>query len=136
METLRERIIRHEGRRLHPYKCTSGDITIGYGRNLSTRGISGSEALTLLENDLNSAYGYFYQLPRSVQSQCNYARREIIVEMFFQLGYVGTLKFKKMFAAIEQGDFEEAANEMMRSLWADQTPARAFELSERMRDGH
>ena len=35
------------------------------------------------------------------------------------------MKFKKMKAALERGDFEAAAAEMLDSRWARQTPNRA-----------
>ncbi len=31
---VKEQLIRHEGLRLKPYRCTSGKLTIGVSRNL------------------------------------------------------------------------------------------------------
>jgi len=135
METLRERIKRQEGRSLHPYRDTMGRLTIGWGRCLDTMGISGLEAEILFENDLSAIYSYFDKLPEAIKNQCNPARKEAILEMFFQLGYVGTMEFKRMFKAIEQGDFEVAADEMLLSKWYQQTPSRCRELSDIMRAG-
>lgn len=42
----------HEGRRAHPYTDTTGNLTIGVGRNLSDRGLSADEIDLLFANDL------------------------------------------------------------------------------------
>ena len=52
LEKLKEQLIRHEGLRLKPYRCTANKLTIGVGRNLDDVGISEDEALILLENDI------------------------------------------------------------------------------------
>ena len=59
--------------------------------------------------------------------------REIIVEMVFQLGIGGVSKFKKMFEALRNKDYNEAANQMLDSQWRVQTPKRCQELSDLMR---
>ena len=45
----------HEGLKLKPYRCSSGKLTIGYGRNLDDRGITVLEANELFENDIIEA---------------------------------------------------------------------------------
>ena len=55
MESLKEQLIRHEGLRLTVYDCPAGYKTIGVGRNIEQKGITESEALYLLDNDI----GYF-----------------------------------------------------------------------------
>lgn len=34
MDRIKEQLVRHEGLRLRPYRCTAGKLTIGIGRNL------------------------------------------------------------------------------------------------------
>lgn len=51
-ESSIEELVRHEGLRLKPYKCSANSWTIGVGRNLDDIGISGSEALVLLKHDI------------------------------------------------------------------------------------
>ena len=135
METLKERIKRHEGRRLFPYQDTTGHTSIGFGRNLTGRGISAEEAEMMLESDINSARHRIDLLPLEVREKCNQAREDILTEMVFQLGYMGVLKFKRMLGAIQAGDFERASKEMLRSKWAEQTPGRCQEMAEVMRNG-
>ena len=39
MYRIKEQLVRHEGLRLKPYRCTAGKLTIGIGRNLDGRSI-------------------------------------------------------------------------------------------------
>ena len=54
--------------------------------------------------------------------------------MVFQMGQRGVNGFHNMWNALENNDYDTAANEMLDSTWAEQTPERAIELSERMRN--
>ena len=54
LERIKEQLVRHEGLRLKPYRCTAGKLTIGIGRNLDDCGISKTEAYVLLENDIQT----------------------------------------------------------------------------------
>lgn len=129
---LIERIKHHEGLRLKPYRCTSGKLTIGYGRNLEDNGISTAEADSLLNEDIKrceaeckKALPWFAKL--------NSTRQGVIVELDFNLGLTRLLGFKKMLAACEQGNYEQAAREMLDSLWARQVGQRAVTLAELMK---
>ena len=135
MEALIDSIKRHEGLRLFPYNDTTGHLSIGYGRNLTSNGISTQEAEIMLKSDIGAARDYFDLLPLEVRRKCNQAREDILVEMIFQLGYMGVLKFKRMLGAIQAGDFERASKEMLMSRWFQQTSSRCRELSEIMRNG-
>ena len=55
-ETLIEQLMRHEGFRTKPYRCSAGKLTIGYGRNLDDKGITKAEAFMMLKNDIEEAY--------------------------------------------------------------------------------
>ena len=57
----------------------------------------------------------------------------ILVEMSYQLGVNGVLKFKKMWGALKNEDYTEASKQMLDSRWAIQTPNRAKKLAEMMR---
>ena len=57
----------------------------------------------------------------------------VLVDMAFNMGY--RLKsFRRMFAALRRGDFEEAAKEMLDSKWATQVGRRAENLAEIMKN--
>ena len=55
--------------------------------------------------------------------------------MAFQMGVDGLLGFKNTLAMIQAGKYTEAANGMMNSKWAKQTPSRAQRHAEQMRTG-
>ena len=135
MDSLLDRIKRHEGYSAFPNQDTTHHTTIGWGRNLDERGISKDEAEIMLQNDIDVAAKRFGDLPDEVQGNCNDVRRDVLIEMIFQMGYMGVLKFKRMLGAISAGDFERASKEMFMSKWASQTPSRCAEMSEAMKNG-
>lgn len=126
-------IKRHEGLRLHPYRDTVGKLTVGYGRNLDDLGITGEEAEALLENDLGRVMRRLAPLPAF--RDLDDVRQAVLINMAFNLGYGGLLKFKRMWAAIEAADYDEAARQMLDSLWARQVGRRATELADMMQTG-
>lgn len=133
-ESLRDRIARHEGIRLKPYKDTLGYMTIGVGRCLDTKGISQDEAFYLLDDDIGDATDRVIAALPWVE-QMDEVRRGVLIEMAFQLGLEGLMAFKHMLAAAQQGIWDRASDEMLSSDWAQQTPARAQELAGLMRNG-
>ena len=133
---LRENLIktlkRHEGLRLKVYRCPTGKLTVGYGRNLEDRGITQDEADYLLVNDIRCVEDalvkelpYWDKLPATVQ--------DVLINMGFHMGVPGLLKFRKTLGYIEEGNWIEASREMLNSRWAKQTPGRARELAEIIR---
>jgi lysozyme len=51
------------------------------------------------------------------------------------MGLKGLLQFKLMLGSVEDGQYVEAAAEMVKSRWAMQTPARAYRLASQMETG-
>ena len=124
-----EQLIKHEGLRLKPYKCTSGKLTIGIGRNLEDNGITKEEALYLLYNDIDACVIDLYrEIP--LIKDLNGDKQEVLVNMCFNLGINRLLKFKKFLSALKSGDFKEARKEMLNSAWAFQVGNRALELAD------
>ena len=52
-------------------------------------------------------------------------RKIIIQSLCYQMGFTGVLKFKKMIAALDIEDYDEAAKQALDSRWAKQTSSRA-----------
>lgn len=132
-ESLLQQLKRHEGLKLKPYKCSEGYLTIGYGRNLETRGITAQEANEMLLNDVSEVEEALHRM--GFLSDPSDVRRAVLINMAFQLGVGGLLKFEKMLSAYLDGYYELAAKEMLDSKWAVQTPNRAKELADQMRTG-
>jgi lysozyme len=124
--SLISRIKRHEGLSTKPYYCSANKLTIGYGRNLEV-GITEAEAEYLLANDIKTAKAGAESL--AAYHQMNNVRKEVLIEMVFQLGLNGVSKFKKFLAASQNHDWARAAEEMLDSKWARQTPERAKSLA-------
>ena len=126
-------IKKHEGLKLKPYKCTSGKLTIGYGRNLEDNGISKAEAEQMLYNDIQNCYAECVKF--SFWNNLNEARQAVLIDMCFNLGITRLKQFKKMFAALGEGNYTLAAREMENSSWHKQVKTRAAELSQIMETG-
>lgn len=131
---LRALLVNHESYRQFPYTDTTGHLTVGIGRNLSDRGISNTEAFYLLDDDilyftskLNHFLPFFPKLSES--------RQIALVDMCFNIGVQGLLNFPEMLSALEEYDFDRAADEMLDSKWAQQVGQRAITLAHIIRTG-
>ena len=140
-ETLYQRIRRHEGCNLIPYKDTEGFWTIGWGHRLKSdeyfkyrEGITQAQADNIFEEDLAHAVRLASAGLRCYQSLCK-PRQDVLSEMVFQLGYLAVCKFKNVLLALDLREYNKAADEMLNSLWHKQTPARCEELAAIMRKG-
>lgn len=138
METLEQRIGRHEGYREFEYFDSLGNPTIGIGhlckKGEYPDGINYVDALKLLDADIKKAkLSIAKEMPWTMGMGA--IRFGILVEMVFQLGINGILRFKKMIVALRQQDYDGAADEMLDSDWYEQTPNRCKELAQIMRDG-
>lgn len=138
LETLRTDLMREEQLRLSAYTDSRGLLTIGYGRLIDGRvggGLTKDEADYLFENDIGrSLEGVRRAFPWAVQT-LNAVRYRVLVMMVFQLGLDGVRRFTKFLAAAEDGRYDTAAEEMLDSEWATQTPARAQRLATMMQVG-
>ncbi len=133
--SLQKQITTHEGLRLHPYKDTVGKLTIGVGRNLDDVGISQDEALYMLVNDLNRAESSLRQhLPWF--ETLDDMRQRVLIDMTFNLGIRGMLSFTRMLQALRCAQFNDAAQEMLASKWAQQVGERATTLAHMMMTGN
>ena len=117
-----------EGVKLFCYQDTTGNNTIGIGRNLSAKGIRMSEALLMLDNDINEAITELTN-NLSLYLQLDDIRKIVLIDMTFEMGIHGLLSFKNMLSLLEAGKYEDASKDMLNSLWAKQVPSRAQKLS-------
>ena len=131
VRSIEEQIIMHEGLRLKPYRCPAGYLTIGVGRNLDTKGLSKEEALFLLGNDITEIVEVLEKYSWYINSDA--VRRKVLIDMAFNLGITGLLKFLRMIAALERKDYAVAAKEMENSRWYRQVGERGRRLVEMMR---
>jgi lysozyme len=130
---LKNMLVQEEGYSQFPYRDTEGVLTLGIGRNLESNGVSMSESLFMLDNDVNDAIAILNK-QLSCFNRLDRVRQIILIDMVFNLknrlfGFVNTL------AAIERGDYKLAAQEMLNSKWAKQVGRRAVRLSKMMETG-
>lgn len=150
-----DKLIEHEGMVLTVYQDTLGIDTIGIGRNLKDRGISPEElaymdipnmaivytegineadARYLAMNDIKIVENELSQVHKCVEN-LDAVRQLILMDMAFNMGVPRLCKFKKMWNAIHEGNFNAASLEMMDSRWARQVGSRARKLSDAMKSG-
>ena len=127
-----------EGVKKHAYQDHLGYWTIGVGRLVDARkhgsGLRSHEIDYLLNNDIDER---MEELTRRLPwfQNLDDARRGVLLNMSFQLGVDGLLGFKNTLEMVRQGKYSQAAEAMLQSKWAAQTPARAKRMSDQMRDG-
>ena len=135
MKELLESIKKHEGFVKHVYDDSLGIPTIGYGFAIKDLILEEDlcdeillRKLHILGRSVMGKFPFFDSLP----SDC----KSVLMEMCYQLGVTGVSKFKKALKAMDDGDWEKAADEMLDSKWAKQTPRRAKEMSDIIRSLH
>lgn len=133
-QKLIQQLRRHEGERLKPYRCTAGKLTIGVGRNLDDRGITAEESAYLLSNDIDRVWTELKTRLPWVTGLSD-VRQRVLLDMAFNLGIDGLLKFRNTLATIQAGNYQKAGEMMLDSLWAKQVGMRAQRLSRMMQTG-
>jgi len=130
--SLIDSIKKHEGYVGIVYKDSLGIDTIGYGFAIKDLELDSDICDIILERKLhaltdriNNKFNWYRYMPPEIQ--------DIVVEMCYQLGVYGFSCFKKTIAYLQDKQFKNASIEMLDSRWAEQTPVRAKELSDRVK---
>lgn len=127
-----------EGVEACAYKDHLGYWTIGVGRLIDDRkpgaGLKPHEIDYLLQNDVDERIEALTRKLRWFQDLDD-ARKGVLLNMSFQMGVEGLLKFERTLELVRTGKYDLAANAMLESKWATQTPARAKRMAEQMRSG-
>ena len=131
--SLIDQIKEHEGFKSRVYKCTEGYDTIGYGFAVKDLELDEDIAEEILLRKLEkliqrvrAKFKWLDTVPHEVQG--------VLVNMSYQMGVNGVSKFKKALHAMQMFQWKIAADELMDSRWARQTPNRAKELSNIIRN--
>lgn len=136
-------LIRDEGLRLYPYRCTAGHLTIGVGHKIlaSDRlaegdSISLERAGLMLQYDISLAVAHANKtFERWHFESMSDARQRAIVNMIFNLGRDRFAGFKNMIDAIKRCDWEQASTECLDSKYARQVGKRADRVAYALRTG-
>lgn len=143
-ETLLEQIkldlTKHEGCKTEVYLCSEGIPTAGIGHALYAdeempvgTDVDMEQVLAWFKEDVDEAVAdccalflNFASLPDQVQ--------RVLVNMAFNLGRGRLSKFKKLITAVNEGNWQKAADEMVDSRWYNQVGNRSIELENWMRN--
>lgn len=124
-DKIKAMLVRHEGLVCHVYDDSLGYKTIGVGRCLDKNGITEDEAMYLLANDikrttedLDKNYGAWITFPPEARMVC--------IDLVFNLGITGFMKFKKTRQLMELGMWLEASEELLDSKYHIQLPSRSL----------
>jgi lysozyme len=133
---IKDLLLKHEGMRLKPYPDTTGNLTIGVGRNLTSKGITKEEALFMLDNDIEEVRSRLSNLTwyRSLDA----VRQDVCINMAFNLGFNGFLRFLDKYSilqALQRKDFNVVSQLMLDTKWSKQVGNRANELAYMMKTG-
>jgi len=137
---LLESVRKHEGYKNTVYLDTRNKRTVGVGHlcveDFWEDGKEYDEKFLMdtLQKDLQGSIDGAEDLCKGLKISDD--AKIIIIEMIFQLGKTGVKKFRNMWKALQQDppQYDVAATEMLDSRWAKQTPNRAKEMSDHMRD--
>ena len=138
--TVLNLIARHEGFRCDPYADSRGIPTVGIGHNLTANPLPGevypmsvARAQELLQADLDREAAPIRALPWF--GGLDEVRQAVLLDMSFNLGAAGLLKWRPTLALFAAGDWEHAAEHLLDSTWASQVGPRATEDAAMVRSG-
>jgi lysozyme len=123
MSTLTDELNVDEGCKAFPYTDTRGCLSIARGRNLTGRGVSPDEIEYLFANDVASCC-------RDLDSHAPWwralspSKQRVMLGLVFNLGWQKFSEFHRFLAAMEAGNWPEAALELQDSLWWGQVGLR------------
>lgn len=140
LEQIKLDLTKHEGCKTEVYLCSEGIPTAGIGHALYAdeempvgTDVDMEQVLEWFKEDVDEAVAdccalflNFASLPDQVQ--------RVLVNMAFNLGRSRLGKFKNMITAVNEGNWEKAANEMVDSRWYNQVGNRSIELENWMRN--
>lgn len=134
VDLLAQELRRDEDLRLKPYKDSVGKWTIGVGRNLTDSGVRLDEAMLMLSNDIAAVVSDL-DLHLPWWRRLDELRQRVLANMCFNLGINRLLGFHRMLTALKDGNYADAASEMLASKWKDEVGERATRLAQEMKSG-
>tara|TARA_E500000305_G_scaffold101086_2_gene94452 strand:- start:875 stop:1291 length:417 start_codon:yes stop_codon:yes gene_type:complete len=126
-------IKKNEGYISTVYKDSLGIDTIGYGFAIKDLNLEEDicelilqRKIDALRNEVSKRFKWYNNMPIII--------KDVVIEMCYQMGVNGFSKFKKTINYLSKEKFSRASLEMLDSKWAVQTPGRAKQLSERVKN--
>lgn len=142
IEQLRKELVADEGCMMRIYEDHLGLKTCGVGHLLRPDDpeyemdvgtpVSEERVMELFDKDMSWTFRDCIRLLPEYNDLPDEIRL-IVANMMYNMGASRLGGFKKFLAAVEDRDFEKAADEMLDSKWARQLPERSGRLIARMR---
>lgn len=129
---------REEGKRLTVYKDTLGFLTVGIGHKVTPEDdlavgdrITDLEAEDLFADDIKHIRNTLRDALEDPSwfDTIGEGRQAVLQAMAFQMGIHGMLGFRKTIDFLKRYLWDEAAEAMLDSKWAQQTPERAKRMA-------
>ena len=111
------------------YICPAGKITQGYGRNLEAHPLTEEEEAELnVDGTVSKDVATKWALKELISCETKLSqniiynklspiRKAVLLDMCFNIGYAGLMKFKKMWFALGNKDYPEASRQAKDSSW-------------------
>jgi lysozyme len=140
-DRIKAQLKQHEGFSAVPYRDAKG-WSIGYGHYINTGSkpespynknnpLPADEAERLLDQDINKAIKHAEKLPG--WQNANDESKIGLIDFMYNVGPGTAAKFKDTMAALQAGDFETAAEEILDSDYAKQVKGRAITVANQIR---
>jgi len=141
-EELLAKLIKHEGLVLHKYRDSLGYETIGVGHLLDRRRggiplrriigvdkdqLTPGEAFKVLAYDVNRTVSKLYSKLPWLKEKPSIVQEDMI-DMAFNLGVGGLLKFRNTLKALKEDNYAKVVNNLIQSKWYKQVGNRAKEI--------
>lgn len=129
-----DQIMRDEGLRLQAYQDSLGVWTIGYGTNLQVLEIDEATARAWMTHEVQRIRTALdIRLPWL--KHLDEPRVAAVVNLAYNVGVIGLLKFRRMLEALKERDYAQAAAEIRSSLYATQVGPRAQRIARQIQEG-
>ena len=142
IEIVKEDLVRHEGYVTEIYLCSEGYPTFGIGHMVTEQDmeytwpvgtpVEDERILQVFHDDCLIAVKDAEDVVDDLYSHPDDVIR-VLVNMAFNIGRPRLSKFKKMLAAVNEGKYVRASQEMIDSKWFYQVGRRSVELTGMMR---
>lgn len=130
---LQDQLLKHEGIRFSPYVDTVGKLTIGVGHNLTDKGLTKSQIMSILMDDMTDAVN-FLNFEFDWFKSLDEPRQRALADLSFNMGRK-LLQFHNMLDALAHSDWTRAADELLNSTYAKQVGRRARDIAYMIRTG-
>lgn len=148
LEELKQLLTKHEGKFDTMYKCPAGKNTIGVGHNVDANGLPDDIQTFLDENGYITEEMIDSLLVTDISIAANDCRdlypdfndfsdnrQMALVDFLFNVGCSTASTFKNTNRAINDGRWDDAADNFTKSLWYKQVKNRAVEVVSMIREG-